>query len=107
MAKAFHDMPDDFRMKIRDIVYEFGGMVAGYYDGSCQVALPSDRDKCREMTQELEHAGMVADSKLVWFPLGSDNPPDSLRHHGIGTASCPIGERPSYWKYRNFYVEAE
>lgn len=102
--RPFHEMPDDFRASVRDAINRAGGMVAGYYDGYCQVALPADREACIELTEAMKSLGMIGEQRFTWFPLGSDNPPASLRHHGIGTAACPRGDRPSYWKYRNFFV---
>jgi hypothetical protein len=101
---AFSDMPDDFRMAARKAVDSAGGYVSGYHDSALQVALPVDRDACVTMTAALTDLGLVAEDRFTWFPLGSDNPPDSLRHFGTGTAACPKGDRPSYWKYRNFHV---
>jgi hypothetical protein len=102
--KAFADMPDEFRMTAREIVDNAGGMVAGYWDGICQVALPADDDACREMTRALESMGLVGSDRFLWFPLGTDKPPESMRHFGFGSATCPRGDRPGYWKYRNFHV---
>lgn len=101
---TFAAMPNEFRMKAREIIDTAGGMVAGYYGGACQVAMPADEGDCREMTRQLEAAGLIGEDRFTWFPLGSDNPPDTLRHYGIGSAACPRGDRPSYWKYRNFFV---
>lgn len=102
--KAFSDMPSDFRMAVRSIVDDNGGMVAGYYDEAIQVAMPADRGQQNTITMELANLGMMADDRATYFPLGSDNPPDTMRHHGIGTAACPRGISPGYWKHRNFYV---
>lgn len=104
-ATAFADMPGEFRMAAREIIDDAGGMIAGYYNGACQVALPSDPDACRQLTDGLAALGMAGEDRITWFPLGSDNPPESLRHFGIGTAACPRGDRPGYWKYRNYLVK--
>lgn len=104
MKQAFADMPNDYRMRAREIIDNAGGMVSGYYDDALQVALPADDNACRTMADALERMGLNGEPRFTWFPLGSDNPPESLRHFGIGTAACPRGDRPSYWKYRSFYV---
>ena len=103
-AKGFTSQTDDFRMESRGIVDFWGGEVAGYYDDALQVALPANREDCTSMARALEKIGMVGGDSITWFPLGSDNPPESLRHFGNGSAACPRGDRPSYWKYRSFYV---
>ena len=102
MATAFVDMPHDFRMAARTIVDDAGGLVEGYCDDAIVVCLPADVDACRKMTQALESMGLVGEQRWTLFPLGSDNPPESLRHYGTGSAACPRGDRPSYWKYRRF-----
>lgn len=101
---AFADRDVKFRMAAREIVDSCGGMVSGYHGGCLQVALPSDRDSCVELTRGLEALGLEGEQRWTYFPLGSDNPPESLRHFGPGTAAAPRGDRPGYWKYRNFFV---
>ena len=103
--QAFSDMPCEYRMAVRDIIDDAGGMVSGYQDGGCEVALPADRGQQNAMAMALANFGMVGDETVTYFPLGSDNPPDTMRHHGIGIAACPRGTAPSYWKYRTFRVK--
>lgn len=102
--QSFCAMPCDYRMAVRKAVDDAGGMVAGYCDEAIQVAMPADRGQQNKLAEALSVLGLVADDRATYFPLGSDNPPDTLRHHGIGTAACPRGTSPGYWKYRNFYV---
>lgn len=100
----FSEMPNEFRMRAREIVDNAGGSVASYCDGSLDVALPSDTEACAAMSDELIAMGLMPEAHSTWFPLGSDNPPASMRHFGTGTAACPRGDRPGYWRYRRFFV---
>jgi hypothetical protein len=103
-VRKFSDQPDQLRQSVCNAVYDAGGMIAGYYGGAVQVALPADPDACRKLADSLRALGMRGENSITWFPLGSDNPPDSLRHYGAGTVACPRGDRPGYWKYRNYFV---
>lgn len=103
--ESFCDESLDFRLSALRVVEDNGGAVCGYNGIYLQVALPSDLESCNRLTAGLTKLGMRGCDRITWFPLGSDNPPDSLRHFGPGTAACPRGDRPGYWKYRNYYVE--
>lgn len=102
--QSFTAMPCDYRLAVRAAVYENGGEVVGYCDGALQLALPADRWQQNRLAEALSVLGLVGDDYATYYPLGTDNPPDTLRHHGIGTAACPRGTSPGYWKYQNFYV---
>ena len=107
MTTLFCNQPAELRMAARDIVDDAGGYVAGYYGGKLQVAVPSDHVKWAEMRSKLRDIGLVGEERITYFPLGSDQPPETLRHFGPGTAAAPRGDRPSYWLYQNFYVEGD
>jgi hypothetical protein len=98
------EMPTDDRLRARAVVDEAGGMVAGYCDGGFTVALPADPAACRKIDEGLKMLGLIGEHRITWVPLCSDSPPESMRHYGPGTAVAPRGDRPMYWKYRNFYL---
>ena len=103
---SFADLPTKVRLAARDVIDQAGGYIAGYYEGAVQVALPNTKEACDQLVAGLRAMGIEGEDRLTWFPLGSDNPPEYLRHFGIGTAACPRGDQPGYWKYRNFFVVA-
>lgn len=88
----FSDLPDDMRMRLRDVIYNAGGDIAGYVDDAVQVAVPADvgafMAKCRA-------AGLSRQGDGHYFPLGSDNPPAGMRHDGRYPGS------KGFWLYYN------
>ncbi|GAF74571.1 unnamed protein product [marine sediment metagenome] len=101
---AFCDQPAELRLAVHSAVSDAGGVVAGYHGSDCQVALPVSAEACDKLVTALRSLGVIGDDRVTWFPLGSDNPRETLRHFGPGTAAAPRGDRPSYWKYRNFHA---
>ena len=80
MRTMFCDLPDEQRMAYRDAVENAGGYVADYDGEWIQVALPRP---CGPFFHAMELAGLeLHDASLHYFPLGSDQPPDHLRHDG-------------------------
>jgi hypothetical protein len=87
-ATFFHDLPDRVRMAAREAIDEAGGYVAGYCGPYVQVALPNPAGP---FFQAMEAAGLELDEhSLHYFPLGSDHPPEHLRH------------QRGFWLYGNF-----
>jgi hypothetical protein len=85
---CFSDLPDHLRLAARDAIDKAGGLVAGYCGPYVQVAIPRPTGS---FFQALEEAGLELDERsLHYFPLGSDRPPEHLRHHS------------GYWLYGNF-----
>ena len=85
---AFCDLPDSIRLPLRDAIEDAGGYVAGYYGPYVQVAIPYPSGP---FLQAMEAAGLeLEEHSLHFFPLGSDSPPQHLRHYG------------GYWLYANF-----
>jgi hypothetical protein len=85
---AFCDLPDAIRFRLRDAIEEAGGYVAGYYGPYVQVAIPRPSGP---FFRAMEEAGLELDEhSLHFFPLGTDQPPDHLRH------------QRGYWLYGNF-----
>ena len=96
-ALQFCDLPDAVRLSLRDAIDRAGGHVAGYYGPYVQVAIPRPSGPFFLATEE---AGLELDERsLHFFPLGTDAPPDHLRHDG--------GYRGSkgFWLYGNFSPE--
>jgi hypothetical protein len=84
----FCDLPDRIRLAARDTIDDAGGEVAGYYGPYVQVAVPFPSGP---FFTAMDAAGLELDEhSLHLFPLGSDAPPEHLRHHG------------AYWLYGNF-----
>lgn len=78
-AGMFCDLPDAVRMEFRRRIEAAGGEVQGYNGECVTVAVPNPP---RPFRDDMEHAGLVEAGGSWYFPLGSDNPPDSLRHDG-------------------------
>ena len=84
----FHELPDRIRLAARDAIDAAGGSVAGYRGPYVQVAIPSPSGP---FFGAMEAAGLELDERsLHYFPLGTDAPPEALRHHG------------GYWLFGNF-----
>ena len=91
---AFCDLPDERRMVLRDAIDIAGGEVAGYYGPFVQVAIPNPSGP---FFKAMEEAGLVLDERsFQLFPLGTDNPPESLRHDGRYPGS------KGFWLFGNF-----
>lgn len=88
-VEAFCDMPDTFRLAVRDKIHEAGGSLTAYLsDGYIIVYLPNeDTDG---LISELEKMGMKEHGPArVFFPLGSDNPARSMRHDNPRYSGLP------------------
>jgi hypothetical protein len=93
---AFCDLPDRIRMAARATIDAAGGDVARYFGPYVQVAIPNPSGP---FFAAMEAAGLeLDDNSLHYFPLGSDAPPEHLRHFGPINASG----QPGYWLYGNF-----
>lgn len=79
----FADQPNCVRMAARAIVDDCRGEVHGYYNGRLQVALPNDLESRAALSAALRAMGLreVLGARYT-FPLGTDNPPQHLRHRG-------------------------
>jgi|GEM_PF-4194036 len=85
---SFCDLPDRIRLPILDAVFEASGDVAGYFGPYVQVAIPRPSGP---FFRAMEDVGLELDeNSLILFPLGTDKPPEHLRHHA------------GYWLYGNF-----
>jgi hypothetical protein len=85
---SFCDLPDRIRLAARDAIDAAGGYVAGYCGPSVQVAIPRPAGP---FFLAMEAAGLALDeNSLHYFPLGTDQPEERLRHHG------------GYWLFGNF-----
>ena len=90
----FCDLPDRIRLAARAAIEAAGGLVAGYCGPAVQVAIPRPADP---FLAALEAAGLELDeASLHFFPLGTDAPPERLRHHGGYRGS------PGYWLLGRF-----
>jgi hypothetical protein len=88
---AFCELPDPVRFAFLSAVDDLSGpsgarpgrlASAWHYSGSCVVvAVP--RGKFSELRQLATRYGLeLCEAQMHYFPLGSDNPPDALRHDG-------------------------
>lgn len=76
----FYDLADGPRWHFRDSVEAAGGSVEGYDGVYMIVALPNPAGP---FFTAMDSVGLeLEESSLHYFPLGTDNPPDSLRHDG-------------------------
>jgi hypothetical protein len=93
-TRLFHELPDDLRMGYRTAIMQEGGRVAGYSGPAVQVAIPNPSGP---FFAAMEVVGLVLDERsLPFFPLGSDEPPQYLRHDG------PYPGCRGYWLYGKF-----
>lgn len=90
----YHELPDNVRMRLWEVIEEAGGEVAGYQEETVQVAMPRD---VNAFCTALEDAGLsLVHGSEYLFPLGTDNPPDQLRHDGNYPRSR------GFWRYARF-----
>jgi hypothetical protein len=93
-ALPFCDSPDRIRMALRDAIDSAGGYVAGYYGPYVQVAIPRPSGP---FFLAMDEAGLELDEhSLHFFPLGTDAPPDHLRH------DCRYPGSKGFWLFGNF-----
>lgn len=94
MGKAFSSLPDDQRMKIRNVLEnQHRCYCSGYYGESAAFAVP--RGDLTEIRQAIAELGLSIVSD-TYFPLCSDKPSEHLRHDG------PRSPYPGYlgnWRY--------
>ena len=85
------NMPDAERMYWRDVIESAGGHVDAYQEDCFLVAVPRETNA---FFNGIEDNGMetLAGSRH-YFPLGTDSPPDNLRHD----ASYPGSK--GFWLY--------
>lgn len=92
---SFADLPGPVRMALRETAERQGAQVAGYVSGNLQLAIA--RGKLGATISAMEAVGMIAvEGSLFLFPLGSDDPPASLRHDGDYPGSR------GFWLYYSF-----
>lgn len=91
----FSDLPAAKRIALRKAIESHGGVVAGFQGPFVQVAIPRP---CVPFVVAMRQAGLELDQEsLHHFPLGSDNPPDYLRHSGNYPGS------KGFWLYGRFF----
>jgi hypothetical protein len=91
--QSFFDLTYDHRFRVYDAINAAGcQQYPGGGSGLLSVAVA--KGKFGELTHALETLGMKQ-IDLYKFPLGSDNPPDHLRHESHGIAN-------SCWLIANF-----
>ena len=96
----FSELDVEKRMETLHKIANIGAESAGYCGDCIQVCMPSTRP-VSESIRIIECFGLKEHGGH-YFPLGSDNPPASLRHFGPGTQAAPRGKPLSYWLYWNF-----
>lgn len=98
---TFAGLPTPLRFAFLDALTElcFGAADWNYTDGGISVAVPNGR--FGELQQLAKRFSLIAEPRgLYYFPLGSDQPPDHLRHE------CPRypGSR-GFWLKQLFRVK--
>lgn len=81
----FHALPHGQRMAYRKAIEDAGGEVVSYQGECVLVAVPraAGGQSADDFPDALERAGLLyVRGSAYLFPLGSDNPPDRLRHDG-------------------------
>ena len=88
-------LTDEQRFSLRCDIEKLGAAIAGYYDGAFQVSLP--REDILAFRQSMRKLGLrlVAGSGH-FFPLGTDNPPEHLRHDANYRDSRAFWRNESY-----------
>ena len=98
--KRITDLSDTDRFAMREAIENAGGFVAMYQDECMLVAASRPFS---DWYQKVRSAGFSIADSITYFPLGSDSPPDHLRHYGPGGPVAPRGDRPGYWLYSKVY----
>jgi hypothetical protein len=96
----FAQQLDEIRMAILHIIDDLGGDSHGYIDGGITVAVPREIPAKWNLVRTLEICGLRA-ATWAYFPLGTDNPPDSLRHDGSYPGS------KGFWLFCHFTTQPE
>lgn len=98
----FYDRPDRERAAIRDSINALGGTIKAYENGGLTVSMPTDSDNAQAIRLLLKGYGLpLADS--VYFPLGTDKPPETQRHYG----PYPRTGYPGFWNFEQFNTTEE
>lgn len=95
--KAFADLEHTLRYQVVRAVDAAGGHIWGYVDNGAGVHLPTDPDGERRIDEAFAAVGFERKAARIegaqrtewYFPLGTDRPPDSMRHG-------------SFWKCAHF-----
>ncbi len=75
----FSELPHEARMTLRSALESLGAEIEGYYGDAVQVAVPCPPEPFWEGVAKLP---LKAARDGYFFPLGTDNPPASMRHDG-------------------------
>jgi hypothetical protein len=90
----FSELPDSARWAYRDLITSTGAEVDGYDADCVRVSLPNP---AAPAIAALEAGGLeLVEGGLYWFPLGTDAPPQHLRHDGRYPGSA------GFWLYARF-----
>lgn len=99
---AFCDLPHPIRFAFLDCLSDISGRngaVFHYTGQGITIAVPRDRfSDCEQLARRFG----LAHKNLYYFPLGSDNPPEHMRHD---SPSYP-GSR-GFWLYAHYAPIAE
>jgi hypothetical protein len=89
---GFAFQPSATRIAVRRVVEELGGLVDGYCGDDLQLAMPVESEP---LYAAMRKFGFTLIDEF-YFPLGSDSPPQSLRHDGRYRGS------KGFWRYATF-----
>ena len=89
------DLSAEERWAMREAIEAAGAIVLGYGDGM-SVGLPNP---AAESIAAIERSGYRVRKDLYYFPLGSDQPPDTLRH-----ACLKYGDVRGFWLFATVEV---
>lgn len=102
MKTLFDSLTDEQRFSLRCDIERLGAMIEGYRDGSFQVSIP--REGINDFRASMRKLGLrLVPGSGHLFPLGTDNPPDNLRHDGSYPSSRAFW-RNERWEPVSFSV---
>ena len=77
---SFSELPDDFRMKIRDMITNEKGIVEGYYQGGIQIIMPNCPGFRMALKVKMQEQGFqIKPGSVFWFPACNNEPLENLR----------------------------
>lgn len=99
---CFAELDGEQRMFIRTEIEQLGASIAAYQGTGLLVALPNT-DKKHLIHAIMDNHGYPL-KQSHYFPLGTDKPPDTLRHHCPG---YPKQDQPGWWYFAYYAAKKE
>jgi hypothetical protein len=98
----FYEFHDDLRISLRRAISLLGGDHFQYIEGGLRVAMPVNGAKRQAIVVLLDSAGLDMTGS-AYFPLGSDQPAEELRHRFMQPPNHP----PGYWLFYTFTIRED